>query len=841
MKNPSRIIPLFLLLATTSASSLAQQKGGQIRGLITDAETKGPLPLVNVTIEKSPWGSTTDLEGKFVISSIPMGEYVLVARLVGYEEVKETVSVQQGKETRITVAMEQTTIRLGEVRVTGDRVRPQDDTRTSVLILEPAQARTLAGVGEDVFRTLQALPGVLAPNDFSSQLAIRGSGPDQNLIIMDGIEVFNPYRLYGTISMFNPETVNNIELVTGGFGAQYGDRLSAVLAVTNKEGRNEEGVHGSVNASITNANIVFDGSYPFGLRGSYVVAVRRTYYDLILGPIAKKAKLVSGDVAFPNFADFQSKFTFEPSDGHKIILNGIASKDAVDVVSSSERENPDSVNVRDNTRNDVVGVAWHFVPSPSTMSRFAASWYRNTGDTEFGGDFVDPSLNRDLYENRIDTLGIRFLNLEFDSRYIFEKLSFKEEFSYHHGMHSFVSGAGVDFLNTTLRWTFRPDAALRAVLESRNIPFLLELDQTKRYYRTHLFVQDDIEFSSQVSVQAGLRYDFYDIIGRGYLQPRISASFALDPTTTLRAALGLYRQSPGYEKLLDQNSFIDLTNSNVGVLGAEKATHYVLGFDRWLDNKWRLQFETYYKNFQDVIVQDIVPGSVYQSSPISGGDVRKISGWTLPAAIPSDSTTTNPVNGAKGSSYGIEILLEKKNLFADDRLSGWVSYSLAQAERTRGALVTPFRFDQRHTMNLVIDYAISDWLTVGIRWKYGSGLPYTEPVGIRPRIIANESNGQTVHEIQSDGNGNVVFDFDRGGEANRFQSSLPPYHRLDARLTAAADYWNLDWHFYIDVINVYNRSNVLTYNYFIGSDLSIGRTSVYMLPLLPTLGFSVQF
>jgi hypothetical protein len=705
----------------------------------------------------------------------------------------------------------------------------------------PFRAKTLAGVGEDVMRTLQALPGVLSPNDFTSQLIIRGSGPDQNLIVMDDIEIFNPYRLYGVISMFNPETAADINLITGGFPAKYGDRLSAVLDVTNKEGDKTAGIRGSINASITNANIVVGGRSPFGAEGSYLFAARRTYYDLILAPIAKKSGLVSGDVAFPNFGDLQYKVVLEPGGGHRIITTGVFSRDGVDLVTGSKKETPDSVSVMDDTRNDVVGVAWHYYPSDRFFSKVGLSWYRTRGISEFGGDLLDPSLNREYFQSTGDTAGIRYFNVEFDSRYEFRKIALNHEMGWLLDDHVVEMGAGIDFLNTSIFWHMRPDEIFRAFMRSRNIAWVEDFVQSRSYERMHLFAQDRVKLGQKLSIQPGLRLDYYALIDQAYLQPRINVSFRLDPITTLRAAWGVYRQSPGYEKLFDQYSFVDLTSASTSDLRAEQATHYVLGLDRWIDNRWQLRLETYYKDFGSLIVQRYLTGTLYETVPIPGANPMVPSGWTQPVAVTGDSLTTIPINAADGSAYGFEILLEKRNTESSDRLSGWIGYSLARAERIRDGITTPFRFDQRHTLNLVLDYRLSSWMDVGVRWKYGTNFPFTPPIGLKPRVVTENQNGRQVHVIQADAKGDVIFDIDRGGEANRYSGRLPAYHRLDLRATAYADYWGLDWSFYLDVINVYNRSNLLNYRFYIKDDMTIGRGEVTMFPILPTLGFSVRF
>jgi hypothetical protein len=489
----------------------------------------------------------------------------------------------------------------------------------------------------------------------------------------------------------------------------------------------------------------------------------------------------------------------------------------------------------------VVGVSLHYLPSTSFFSRLTASWYRNGGTTVFGGEFVDPSLDRAIYENGGDTTGIRFFSIEFDSRYVFRKYSIKEELTWALDGHTLDAGGGVDFLRTDLIWHFRPDDTFRSILTVRGIAFEEEFVQTKEYDRYHVYVQDNVNVTQAFSFQPGVRFDHFGILGTSYLQPRLNLLVSLDPVTTVRGAWGIYYQSPGYEKLLDQNSFLDLTNSAVGNLRAEKATHYVIGIERWLDAEWQFRLEAYYKKFDDVIVQRHVPGTILTTMPIPGGDIRRRSGWAAPVATQGDSLTTDPSNEATGRAIGMEVLLEKKNRSRDSRFSGWVSYALASAERMREGITSPFRFDQLHTVNIVLDYRINSWLEAGIRWRYGTNFPYTPPVGIAPRIINVSRGGVRADSIQVDRNGNVIFDIDRGGEENKNSARFPPYHRLDLRLTAQADYWGWDWSFYLDVINVYNHKNVLNYRFFINDDLTIGKSPMHMLPILPTLGVSVRF
>jgi hypothetical protein len=667
---------------------------------------------------------------------------------------------------------------------------------------------------------------------------------------MDDIEIFNPYRLYGVISMFNPEAVEKVNLITGGFPARYGDRLSAVLDVTNKEGSNSKYLSGSLNASIIDANLVLQGKNPFNLKGSWLLDSRRTYYDLIIEPFVKNAGLVDENVNFPNFYDIQTKIIIGPYNGNKFLLNGIYSQDGVDVVSAKQRKTADSIGVSNITLNNVAGFAWHYTPNSKFLNKLVGSYYTNNGFADLNSEILDPSLNRENFKNIIpDTLAPYLLYFKVNTNFTFQKYSVDDYTTYLWGKNIFEAGAGVDFLKTIIDFRFDIDPELMAFFLS-NPQFrtvlnnLKDIRNDKRY---HVFLQNNFSLNDKFYFQPGLRFDYYDILNKAYISPRISMSYALDDLTTVRAVWGVYYQSPGYEKLRDENILYDLSDVYAKSLKAEQAIHYILGIERWLNSEWSLKLEGYYKDFNNLIVQKIVSGSIYQTSPVPGEDPRYPSGWTQPVIVQGDSLTQIPVNNADGSAWGFEAFLAKKNISAEDRLSGWVSYSYSVANRNENRLILPFRFDQRNTINVVLNYQLISWLDVGLRWQYGSGFPATTPVGIKPRIIVVDENGDgrpetpviAVRTPFTGGNGEVIYDVDYNNR--RLNSRKPAYHRLDVRLTAAAHFWNLDWNFYLDVINAYNRSNVIGYQYYVNNDLSLGRNASTMFPIIPTIGFSLKF
>jgi len=827
-----------------------QAQTGKLAGRVTDGTS--PIPSVNIIIMGTNFGTASEMNGNYEILNIPAGIYDIRFSSVGYDSKTFGIEIVSNKTTELNVALELKAIELEAVEVTDLNRQSQRDTRTSLIDLNPRDAKTLPGAVEDVFRTLQSLPGVLAPNDFSSQLIVRGSGPDQNLIIMDDVEVFNPYRLYSVVSMFNPDAVDDVNLISGGFPAKYGDRLSAVLDVTNREGSTSKNLTGSLNASIVDANLVLEGKNPFNLKGSWLFNTRRTYYDLIMEPFVKSAGLVDDNTSFPNFYDIQGKIVIGPYNGHKFLFSGVLSRDAVNVVSGKERNTPDSVGVFNITNNDLLAAAWHFAPNENMLNKIIVSWYKNNGTTDFDSQLLDPSLNRNAFEGSIpDTLSPYLLGFGFDGDFLYRKYSVDDKFTYFLGSHILEAGIGADFMETTINFNFEFDEQVRALFAS-NPQFRAVFDNlkdVKQYNRYRAYVQDNFKITNRLTLQPSLRFDYYNILRKAYIAPRVSFSYAIDEITTIRAVWGMYFQSPGYEKLLDQGVLYDFSEQYTLQLNAERALHYVLGIERWLSAEWSVRFESYYKDFSDLYIQQVVKGNRFFTEPVPGKDQRFPSAWTLPATVRGDSVTQIPVNGSVGEAYGFEFFLAKKNIIRGTKLSGWISYALAYAERYENGIEYPFRFDQRHTLNLVLNYQINSWLEAGLRWQYGSGFPISEPRGVKPRIILEDQDLDGIPETpviatrntnNNPGEENpVIFDVDFGDR--KLNSRKPIYHRLDVRINAFADWWDLDWTFYLDVINVYNRSNVIAYDYYVNADLTLGREKTTMLPIIPTLGFSVRF
>jgi len=850
-KNFLLLIVLFLINAFAAAQDEKDSTSSyNLFNITGKIESEKEIKLANIPVrifnETKSYKINSDENGNYAVTAEP-GIYTVAVNYPGFSSYEyKNFSIKNGETKTLDIVLIEKIVTTEEIEVEGIFRQRQEDLRTSLYNFKPQNVKILPGAVEDVLRSLQSLPGVTTPNDFTSQLVIRGSGPDQNLIVMDDVEIFNPYRLYGLVSMFNPETLSDITLITGGFPAKYGDRLSAVLDVLNKEGDTKNSLKGIINTSITNANVIINGKNPLKLPGSWLISSRRTYYDLIIGPFAKKAGLITEDSSFPSFRDLQFKFALGPFKKNKFIVNGVFSKDGVDIIPGPDNKQADSVAVTDVTKNDMLALAWHYAPNQKFISRTTLSWYRNSGDNDFSSELLDPLIDNENYspEQRDSLRQIgALLGLEFDSKYVFRKYSIGNKSVLLNKNSEQEFGGGVDIVRTDLSYNLKVDERLRAFFN--NFPAASAFQDNFQLtgednLRAYLYGQSMFKISKKLFIQPSLRFDYFQIIKTPYIAPRLNLGYALNPLTTFRTSAGVYFQSPGLEKLVDGRTFYDLKNADEKGLKAESAIHFIAGVDRWINNEWLAKAEGYYKKFNNLLEQEKLTGYRYKYSleDPSNSDpiyVKDYANWIRSGEkLPFDSLTTNPVNGGSGNAYGFEISLEKKYVNSNSKLYGWINYSLSFSNREKYGINNPYRFDQRHIANIVLNYRVNNWLELGTRWSYATNFPITTPVGITPRIVGDSI---AVNPLTQE----VIFNLDYGDQTNVYQDKKPAYHRLDFRATAYADFWSSNWAFYLDVINVYNRKNVLGYDYYLDGDLNVKRKVIGMFPVLPTIGINVKF
>ncbi|SVC68413.1 uncharacterized protein METZ01_LOCUS321267, partial [marine metagenome] len=240
-------------------STLSAQDKSSISGFVREVETGEPISYANVFIPGTSMGTATNSDGYFVFINLSQGEYEVNVSMIGFGLYKETVNLKIDESVRLDIRMKEEALPTSEIIVSGTRQKFKNSVESSTVILDIRDIRNApAFVEPDVFRTLQMLPGVQTISDWSSALYVRGSTPDQNLLMLDGITVYNPYHLGGIFSTFNADAIKEADFRAGGFPARYGGRMGAILNIINREG-NTEKVSGSGNISLISSKALLEG------------------------------------------------------------------------------------------------------------------------------------------------------------------------------------------------------------------------------------------------------------------------------------------------------------------------------------------------------------------------------------------------------------------------------------------------------------------------------------------------------------------------------------------------------------------------------------------------------
>ncbi|NQV50426.1 MAG: TonB-dependent receptor [Candidatus Marinimicrobia bacterium] len=775
-----------ILILIICISNLWATGSGTLTGRIADLETQAALPGVNILLDGTRLGAAANEDGLFTIENVPVGEYRLHIRMVGYKaRIIRQVRVLADQTTNLDIVMESVSIEMGSVTVTGDK-RDQVEKRLSPSRhdLKPREVMTLAGGGEDIFRSISTLPGVIARSDASAQFYVRGGTPDQNLIIVDDVPVFNPYRLKalgGPLSMFNPDVVEYVELLPGGFSAQYGDKLSSVLIARNREGDRFE-PHGKTSMSLIDMRVYAEGPLPgSGEEGSWLVSGRRTYYDILLDKLSD----VPAGTVFPNFRDLQGKVVYDLSPEQKIRINFSDSREEMvltDLEIDGEGEDLDLFKDEDfftlsnfiDSRLSSVGWVNAFSDvslSNLTLSRFNDTW---TMDLKAGEYHYTPVIDMRKMEIREDLTHILTPS------------------------HSFKTGLAISDLITDISIAMTMDSAAYYSQnpEDRRADDAAIIDRDIRLQNassmTGFYIQDEWKILPPVLMAlTGLRADYSTFTQEWVYSPRLALNYTIIPQLSLHFGWGHYYQAPNFVSLFERfersiqwNLFETIT------LGTERAEHSLLGIEIHPTSDYTIKLEGYYKNLENLVMQQ-------------------------------DSLQNYiPDNSGQGYAYGAEIFLQKRGN-SDSRISGWMSYSYGITKEKGSGEDYYFReFDQRHTLSVVGRYHVFANLFLDVQYSYGSGFPWTAP--------------------QRDGNGRVLRD-DRGDilfDAKN-SSRYPNYARLDLRMSMLGTLFDeLEAEAYLELVNALRHENV--YEYYWSGDYETRFTS-YMLPLLPFFGVRLSF
>lgn len=819
---------LTLALFTITASAQVPTAERRLDGIVRHGETQAPLP--NVAIIAGERRTVSGPDGRFTLR-LPASVALLELTLAKFYPLATTIDLTTGDSPEVELLMVPRSGYASSVDVVGE---PPPASAPSAVAVKPADVLQTPGALDNVFRTLQTLPGVSAAEEVGSRLSVRGGAPDQNLTVMDGVEIHDPYRLFGLTSAFNPETIGRFELATGGFSVKYGDRLSSLLVVENRDGTRAKAFDGSAALSITDANVVFEGALPGDAVGSWLVSGRRTYYDLVASRIV--------DQDFPRFADVQTKGVWQLAPGRTLSVFGLRSRqDAALNIDEDDARGE----FNDNTSNDLVSVRFDAALGRTGQSHTVVSYSDST--STFG---VDAAFeNRTERANTPGDAALDTANVQFERRLALRDLAVRQEVSWAFGNHLVETGGELHGLGTDLSYQITGDRNPTEVNGSSQrggagLPD--SLLSTRDVTRSGLWLLDRWQARAALALEAGVRLDSSGTNGDLQVSPRLTAVYTAGPGTSVRAALGRYTQGPGYEKLVQSDYVLDLSGPEASSLRSEQAVQAALGIEQAVGSAL-FRVEGYYKASSRLLV-----GALESEQE----RLTRLSAYDFPASLaanlPTDAIiTTAPTNDGRGRAYGFDIFVSRTSAPASARLRGWASYTWGRAERESYGRTYAFEYDRRHAFSAVASYRLSERWELATTTRVASGFPRTAPLGLRvvgtEDVLDGDGDGNSTELVpRTDAAGRFYYGVNFGGVQNLNNARLPVFARVDARATWRPRGARGRWEFYAEVINLLNRKNAGSLTPELDYDPESDRPLIVEkrdqgIPRLPTLGVRVRF
>ncbi|WAC10775.1 TonB-dependent receptor [Dyadobacter pollutisoli] len=753
MKNKLLHYCLFLVFFCAAIPAMAQNRH-TVSGFVKDQSNGEGLIGVSVYVREAETGVVTNPYG-FYSLTLPSGSYTLVFSYIGYQKVTKEFTLDADKTISIEMADESN--QLSEVTISTQK--EDENVRSIEMSVNKVEMKTIrkmpALLGEvDLIRSIQLLPGVTTVGEGASGFNVRGGDVSQNLVLLDEAPVYNSSHLFGFFSVFNPDAVKDVKLIKGGIPAQYGGRISSILDVRMKEGNaKKREINGGIGSIFS--RLTYEQPFAKG-RGSFIVAGRRSYIDVLAKPF------LNSDLKDSKFYfyDLTAKVNYRLGDKDTFYASGYFGKD---VFGGGD-----------------FGFGWGNATATARWNHI----FSNKLFMNLTGYYSNYDYNLGQNQNKPDAKD------KFDWKSKIISTSIKPDFTFY-----ITPNNQLTFGGQYIYYDTRPGKAT-AISEGEMTDISLE----SRYAdESALYVGNELKFGDRVSLQYGVRYSYFRSLGPGTeyqyaeiekgkrkepifpgteykkgdviksygnLEPRAALNIGITSNASIKAS---YNRTSQYLHLLSNtaaSSPLDVWTLSGINIKPEKADQVALGwFQNFSDNTYEASVEVYYKKMYNQI--DYVPASDLLLNEYFAGDLLF----------------------GKGRAYGAEFYVKKNK----GRLTGWVSYTLSRTERKVESVNNddwfPARFDKPHNITAVAIYELTKRLTLSSNFTIQSGTPATFP-----------TNRYTV--------GGIIIGNNYNGARNN--SRIPAYHRLDlaATLKAKRKLFKVgegEWVF--SVYNVYNRRN----------------------------------
>ena len=675
-------ISIFVTLLFCVASLYAQNT--VLKGFTYDDSNGEVLPYCTIQLMGTSYGALSDSKGAFMINKIPKGTYAVKVSFLGYNDIIDTIWVR--KDTVITkrYSLPPASTTLDAVQIQGEGQRKEQETRTSVISVTPKDMSKMPAIGgqPDFAQYLQVLPGVISTGDQGGQLYVRGGTPVQNMLLLDGVLIYNPFHSIGIFSVFDMDIMSSADVYTGGFGAEFGGRISSVMDIQTRDG-NKKRISGKVDVSNIQSQILLEGplvklkdnrktalSFILSGKGSYLEPASKFFYPYV------------GKDGLPfSFWDLYGKLTLSTLNGTKLNVFGFNFNDKVNYSSIAAYS----------WNNWGVGSNFQIVPGDVPITITGALAYSK----------YTCELDDKLYQPKSSTM---------------DGFTFNLAFNYYIGRS--VLNVGVEAVGFNTQYSYFTQFGSKVDIDDHTTDM-------------SFFAKFKYNFRNKLLLEPSFRLQYYYSLGEASPEPRLAIKYNILRNLRLKLAGGLYSQNL-VAVTSDQdvvnlfNGFIsspvsgDLLASNMLNDGdkmkgrLQKAQHVILGMEYDPISQISINLEGYFKNFSQLI-------SVNRYKMFD---------------------TEDEFIWEKGRAYGgdVTVKYDNKGFYV------WLVYSLGWVKRTDGVVEYNPHFDRRHNVNLLVSYAFGkrrSW-QIDARWNFGSGFPFTQTQAYYPHYMPTNINDDYV-------------------------------------------------------------------------------------------------
>lgn len=777
-----------MLIAATF--NLSAQKSYTISGYIEDASSGEKLISANVFDYKSGLGTVTNIYGFFSLT-LPKDSVDLAFSYIGFQQERRKFLLNKNLEMNIAL---NDAVELTEIEVTADRVEKiEETTQMSKIDVPVEQIKKLpALLGEvDVLKALQLLPGVQSGGEGQNGLYVRGGSPDQNLVLLDGVPVYNVSHLLGIFSVFNADAIKNVTLTKGGFPARYGGRLSSILEINMNEGNLKES-HGEGSIGLISSKIALQGPIVKD-KTSFLLSARRTYADLIFKPIIKAAAASSGEDLGIDlyFYDINAKVQHKFNNKHRLFASFYRGSDVF--FNTYKYDN----NVSEGGikwGNSIAALRWNYQINNKLFANTTLTYSKYKINFIVGSSFTDSDGTKDAFSAKYKS-GIEDYAAKIDFDYIPNPTHY------------------IRFGAAATHHTYSPGAlSLNSEYDETRYDTLIGAnDAYSKEFNT--YIEDDMQFGA-FKTNVGIHASAFNVNGKTYasIQPRIGMRYLLSNDVALKGSFSTMAQ---YINLLTFEGLslpTDLWVPSTEIIKPQTSWQAALGIAKTINDKFEISIEGFYKKMKNVVA--------YKE------------GASFLDGLNND--WESKITQGEGLAYGAEFFIQKKK----GKTTGWIGYTLSWNNRRfdafNGGEWYPFRYDRRHDISLVVTHKLSDRIHLSAAWVYGTG----------NAVSLNTFKYNSMRDFQSPGVFSSTSVIESGGKKNAFRMSN--YHRLDFSIEFHKKKKNWERTWAIGAYNTYNHKNpyfiIATYkdNFGIGNSEKVFK-EVSILPIIPSVTYSFKF